>query len=80
MKPAPETFAGTPPALRAALQGVSSSPATLNTRDAALRNLLANANKVTSVLAKRGDQIAAWWSTPIHCWANLSRNATRSTN
>ena len=32
---------------------------TLNTRDAKLRALLADANKVTSVLAKRSDQIAA---------------------
>ena len=32
---------------------------TLNTRDAQLRNLLANANKVTGVLGKRSDQIAS---------------------
>ena len=32
---------------------------TLNNRDAQLRNLLANANKVTAVLAKRSDQIAS---------------------
>ena len=32
---------------------------TLNTRDAQLRNLLANANKVTAVLGKRSDQIAS---------------------
>ena len=30
---------------------------TLNKRDAQLRNLLANANKATDVLAKRSDQI-----------------------
>ena len=32
---------------------------TLDNRDAKLRNLLANANKVTAVLAKRSDQIAS---------------------
>ncbi len=54
-----KTFADTPPALKAALEGVSRFSDTLNTRDAKLRDLLANANKVTSVLAKRSDQIAA---------------------
>lgn len=54
-----QTFADTPPAFRAALQGVARFSETLDTRDAKLRDLLANANKVTSVLAKRSDQIAA---------------------
>lgn len=54
-----QTFADTPPAFRAALQGVASFSDTLNTRDQKLRELLANANEVTSVLAKRSDQIAA---------------------
>lgn len=53
-----ETFADTPPDLHAALQGVARFSDTLNARDAKLRDLLANANKVTSVLAKRSDQIA----------------------
>lgn len=54
-----QTFADTPPDLRAALEGVARFSDTLNTRDAALRELLADANKVTAVLAKRSDQIAA---------------------
>jgi phospholipid/cholesterol/gamma-HCH transport system substrate-binding protein len=54
-----QTFADTPPALKAALEGVSRFSDTLNNRDAKLRELLANANTVTSVLAKRSDQIAA---------------------
>ena len=54
-----ETFADTPPDLRAALDGVARFSQTLDTRDAQLRNLLANANKVTAVLAKRSDEIAA---------------------
>lgn len=54
-----ETFADTPPDLRAALDGVARFSATLDNRDAQLRNLLTNANKVTAVLAKRSDQIAA---------------------
>ena len=58
-----KTFADTPPALKTALEGVSRFSDTLNTRDAKLRDLLANANKVTSVLAKRSDQIAALVTT-----------------
>lgn len=54
-----ETFADTPADLQAALRGVARFSDTLNTRDAKLRDLLANANKVTSVLATRSDQIAA---------------------
>ncbi|MBX8690674.1 MCE family protein [Mycobacterium sp. 20091114027_K0903767] len=53
-----ETFRDTPPDLKLALEGVARFSDTLNTRDAQLRNLLANANKVTGVLAKRSDQIA----------------------
>ncbi len=54
-----ETFADTPPDLKLALEGVARFSDTLNTRDAQLRNLLSNANKVTGVLAKRSDQIAS---------------------
>ncbi|MEZ0365965.1 MCE family protein [Mycobacterium sp. pUA109] len=54
-----QTFADTPPDLKIALQGVARFSDTLNTRDAKLRQLLANANNVTSVLAKRSDQIAS---------------------
>lgn len=53
-----QTFADTPPDLKAALEGVARFSDTLSTRDATLRALLANANTVTSVLAKRSDQIA----------------------
>jgi phospholipid/cholesterol/gamma-HCH transport system substrate-binding protein len=53
-----QTFSGTPPDLKLALDGVARFSDTLNTRDADLRNLLANANKVTGVLATRSDQIA----------------------
>ena len=52
------TFKDTPPDLKIALQGVAQFSDTLNTRDAKLRQLLADANKVTGVLAKRSDQIA----------------------
>jgi phospholipid/cholesterol/gamma-HCH transport system substrate-binding protein len=54
-----QTFENTPPDVKVALEGVARFSDTLNTRDAQLRNLLANANKVTGVLAKRSDQIAA---------------------
>jgi phospholipid/cholesterol/gamma-HCH transport system substrate-binding protein len=53
-----QTFQDTPPELKLALDGVARFSDTLNNRDAQLRNLLANANKVTGVLAKRSDQIA----------------------
>ncbi len=53
-----DTFRDTPPQLRLALQGVARFSDTLNTRDAKLRDLLADAKKVTGVLAKRSDQIA----------------------
>ena len=54
-----QTFADTAPELKTALEGVSRFSDTINARDAQLRNLLANANKVSGVLAKRSDQIAS---------------------
>lgn len=54
-----DTFKDTPPDLKVALEGVAQFSNTLDNRDAKLRNLLANANKVTAVLAKRSDQIAS---------------------
>jgi phospholipid/cholesterol/gamma-HCH transport system substrate-binding protein len=53
-----DTFKETPPELKTALEGVARFSDTLNNRDAQLRNLLADANKVTAVLGKRSDQIA----------------------
>jgi len=55
-----DTFSGTPPALRVAVQGVARFSQTLDERDAQLRNLLANANKATAVLAERGDQVVSF--------------------
>ena len=54
-----ETFADTPPALKVAVQGVSRFSEVLDKRDAELRNLLANANKSTSVLRERNDQVVS---------------------
>ncbi|WP_167097723.1 MCE family protein [Mycobacterium sp. DL592] len=53
-----DTFKDTPPDLKIALRGVAQFSDTLNARDAKLRELLADANKVTGVLAKRSEQIA----------------------
>ncbi|WP_116373563.1 MCE family protein [Mycobacterium sp. MFM001] len=53
-----DTFKDTPPDLKVALEGVARFSDTLDTRDAQLRNLLGDANKVTAVLGKRSDQIA----------------------
>jgi len=49
----------TPPDLRPALQGVARFSETLNGRDAQLRSLLGNANKVSGVLGRRSQQIAS---------------------
>ncbi|MGB3520296.1 MAG: MCE family protein [Mycobacterium sp.] len=53
-----ETFKDTPPDLKMALQGVARFSDTLDKRDATLRQLLADANNVTGVLARRSEQIA----------------------
>ncbi len=52
-----ETFQDTPPDFKVAVEGVARFSQILNDRDAELRNLLANTNKVTGVLAQRSDQI-----------------------
>lgn len=52
-----QTFADTPPDLRAAVQGLGRFSQSLNKRDEHLRNLLSQANKATKVLADRGDQV-----------------------
>jgi phospholipid/cholesterol/gamma-HCH transport system substrate-binding protein len=54
-----QTFHDTPPPLKAALDGVARFAGTIDTRDAQLRTLLANANKTTAVLAERSDQIVS---------------------
>jgi phospholipid/cholesterol/gamma-HCH transport system substrate-binding protein len=54
-----ETFRDTPSALKTAVEGVARFSQTLDTRDARLRNLLANTNKVTTVLAQRSDQVVS---------------------
>lgn len=51
------TFQNTPPALKAAVDGVARFSQTLDSRDAQLRNLLTNANKATGVLAERADEL-----------------------
>ncbi|KUH71416.1 MCE family protein, partial [Mycolicibacterium novocastrense] len=53
-----ETFKDTPPAVQNAVQGVGRFAQTLGTRDSALRSLLADADKATTVLAERADQVA----------------------
>lgn len=53
-----ETFRDTPPELQLAVQGVGRFAQTLGTRDKALRELLANANKATTVLSERADDVS----------------------
>jgi phospholipid/cholesterol/gamma-HCH transport system substrate-binding protein len=52
-----QTFAETPPDLKAAVEGVARFSDILNDKDAQLRELLANANKATAVLSERSDQV-----------------------
>ncbi|HEX9833771.1 MAG TPA: MCE family protein, partial [Mycobacterium sp.] len=54
-----QTFQNTAPDVRAAVEGVGRFTQSLNDRDAELRNLLANANEATTVLAGRTDDIVA---------------------
>jgi phospholipid/cholesterol/gamma-HCH transport system substrate-binding protein len=54
-----ETFSQTPPDLKVAVEGVARFSDVLNQKDAQLRELLANANKSTTVLAERSDQIVS---------------------
>ncbi len=54
-----DTFADTPPSWRSRSRVSPRFSQTLNDRDAQLRNLLANANKATTVLAERSDQIVS---------------------
>ncbi|NDJ89699.1 MCE family protein [Mycolicibacter kumamotonensis] len=53
------TFENTSPDLKKAVEGVARFSQILDTRDAQLRKLLANANKATSVLSERADEIVA---------------------
>jgi phospholipid/cholesterol/gamma-HCH transport system substrate-binding protein len=52
-----QTFQDTPPDLKVAVDGVARLSASIDKRDAELRNLLGNANKATTVLAGRADQV-----------------------
>jgi phospholipid/cholesterol/gamma-HCH transport system substrate-binding protein len=52
-----DTFAETPPELRAAVSGVARFSEAIDARDAQLRTLLSNVNKVTAVLSERSEQI-----------------------
>ncbi|SEP59786.1 phospholipid/cholesterol/gamma-HCH transport system substrate-binding protein [Mycobacterium sp. 88mf] len=52
-----ETFADTPPELRAAVDGVSRLSGTLAERDTQLRSLLSDVGKVSTVLGQRSSQI-----------------------
>jgi phospholipid/cholesterol/gamma-HCH transport system substrate-binding protein len=54
-----QTFQNTAPDLRVAVEGLGRFSETLNARDQQLRALLANANKATTVLAKRTDQVVS---------------------
>src|ERR1700752_3965907 len=52
-----DTLRDTPPQLKAAVVGVARFSQTINQRDERLRQLLANANKATTVLSHRTDEV-----------------------
>jgi phospholipid/cholesterol/gamma-HCH transport system substrate-binding protein len=52
------TFQDTPPNIKVAVQGVARLSKILDERDTQLRSLLSNANKATTVLARRSDEVA----------------------
>lgn len=52
-----DTFKDTPRDVKAAVKGVERFSQTLDARNAQLRELLANANKATTVLAQRSDEL-----------------------
>ncbi len=54
-----DTFADTPPALKVAVAGVGRFSDTLNRRDADLRSLLDNANKVSGVLSEESNKVVS---------------------
>ena len=52
-----DTFKDAPPQVKPVLDGLSRQSETVNSRDAALRDLLVHANNVSGVLAQRDDQL-----------------------
>lgn len=70
------TFADTPPDLQIAVQGLARFSQSLNKRDSQLRNLLANANKVTAVLAERTDQVVSLIADSNELLAQLRTEST----
>jgi phospholipid/cholesterol/gamma-HCH transport system substrate-binding protein len=71
-----QTFQDTPPELKVAVQGVARFSETLDKRDAQLRNLLANANKVTGVLSERADQVVGLIANTNALLAQLQTEST----
>jgi phospholipid/cholesterol/gamma-HCH transport system substrate-binding protein len=71
-----QTFQDTPPELKVAVQGVARFSETLDKRDAQLRNLLANANKVTGVLSERADQVVSLIANTNALLAQLQTEST----
>jgi phospholipid/cholesterol/gamma-HCH transport system substrate-binding protein len=75
-----QTFQNTAPDLKGAVQGVSRISETINARDAQLRNLLVQANKATTVLAERTDQVVALIANANALLAELQSQSTALDN
>jgi phospholipid/cholesterol/gamma-HCH transport system substrate-binding protein len=70
-----ETFSSTPPELHQAVQGLGRFSQTVDERDAALRRLLDNANKASTVLARRVDNVLSLVKDSNALLAQLSTQA-----
>ncbi|MCV7220301.1 MCE family protein [Mycolicibacterium elephantis] len=71
-----DTFANTPPELRAAVEGVGRFSHTLGERDAHLRTLLSNASKATAVLSERAGEVAELVANSNALLAELRNQST----
>lgn len=68
-----DTFKGTPPQVRAVLDGLSRISATVSSRDVALRDLLVHADNISGVLAQRNGQLVKILTQGSSLLAELSR-------
>lgn len=69
------TFHDTPPQVKAVLDGLSRLSETVNSRDAALRNLLVHANDISGVLAQRDGELVEIFARGSSLLAALNERA-----
>jgi phospholipid/cholesterol/gamma-HCH transport system substrate-binding protein len=69
------TFQGTPPQVKAVLDGLSRLSETVNSRDAALRDLLVHANDMSGVLAQRDGELVKIFAQGSSLLASLNQRS-----